>query len=162
MHTDGGNVFEIFLHLPVLKNSDFSDFTQKCNFSGNLSRNYFKFFKCMGDVIYIIILYQTGFIMWLSDPPPPANGNIDGGGGRILKEICLLLQFTSIFCTIDARITKLICMIPLCIQMMATYLKFFYVFQFWNNSDILWFYTKIQILCFKENTFNFLSGLEVH
>ena len=56
--------------------------------------------------------------------------------GRILKENCLLLQFTSIFsCTIDARITKVICMIPLCIQMVATYLKFFYIFQFWNNSD---------------------------
>ena len=47
-------------------NSDFSDFTQKCNFSGNFSRNWFKFFKCMGKVIYII--YQTGFIMWLPDP----------------------------------------------------------------------------------------------
>ena len=40
-------------------------------------------------------------------------------------------QFTSISSyTIDARITKLICMIPLCIQMVATYLKFFYYFQF--------------------------------
>ena len=58
------------------------------------------------------------------------NGNIDGGG-LILKENCLSLQFTSIFsCTIDARITKLICMIPLCIQMVAMYLIFFYVFQF--------------------------------
>ena len=45
-------------------------------------------------------------------------------------------QFTSISSyTIDARITKPICMIPLCIQMVATYLKFFYIFQFWNNSD---------------------------
>ena len=34
------------------------------------------------------------------------NGNIDGGG-RIFKENCLLLQFTSISSyTIDARITK--------------------------------------------------------
>ena len=42
-------------------------------------------------------------------------------------------QFTSISSyTIDARITKPICMIPLCIQ---TYLKYFYYFQFWNNSD---------------------------
>ena len=42
----------------------------------------------------------------------PANGNIDGGG-RILKENCLLLQFTSIFsCTIDARITKTISEAP--------------------------------------------------
>ena len=40
-------------------------------------------------------------------------------------------QFTSISSyTIDARITKPICMIPLCIQMVATYLKFFYIFQF--------------------------------
>ena len=47
-----------------------------------------------------------------------------------------LQQFTSIFpYTIDARITKPICMIPLCIQMVATYLKFFLVFQFCNNSD---------------------------
>ena len=60
MHTDGGNVFEIFLLLPVLKNnSDFSDFTQKCNFSVNLSRNLFNFFSVCGDVINII--YQTGF-----------------------------------------------------------------------------------------------------
>ena len=45
-------------------------------------------------------------------------------------------QFTSISSyTIDARITKPICMIPLCIQMVATYLKFFYIFRFWNNSD---------------------------
>ena len=64
------------------------------------------------------------------------NGNINGGG-RILKENCLLLQFTSISSySIDARITKPICMIPLCIQMVATYLKFFYYFQFWNNSDL--------------------------
>ena len=40
-------------------------------------------------------------------------------------------QFTSISSyTIDARITKLICMIPLCIQMVATYLKFFYIVRF--------------------------------
>ena len=45
-------------------------------------------------------------------------------------------QFTSIsFYTIDARITKPICMIPLCLQMVATYLKFFSIFQFCNNSD---------------------------
>ena len=40
-------------------------------------------------------------------------------------------QFTSISSyTIDARITKPTCMIPLCIHMVATYLKFFYIFQF--------------------------------
>ena len=79
----------------------------------------------------------TSYIKWVLSCDfqiNPANGNIDGRG-QILKENCLLLQFTSIFsCTIDARITKLIYMIPLCIQMVATYLKFFYVFQFWNNS----------------------------
>ena len=57
-------------------------------------------------------------------------------------------QFTSISSyTIDARITKSIWMIPLCIQMVATYLQFFYVFQFWNNSDISDFTQKMQILC---------------
>ena len=45
-------------------------------------------------------------------------------------------QFTSISSyTIDATIIKPICMILLCIQMVTTYLKFFSVFQFWNNSD---------------------------
>ena len=107
------------------------------------------FLSIWGDVIYII--YQTSFIMWLSDHHRKWKYR---WRGRILKENCLLLQFTSIFsCTFNARITKLICMIPLCTQMVATYLKFFYVFQFWNNSDsiFLWFYTKIQILCFKES-----------
>ena len=43
-------------------------------------------------------------------------------------------QFTSIFSnTIDARITKPIWIISLCIQMLATYYKIFSVFQFWNN-----------------------------
>ena len=54
-----------------------------------------------------------------------------GGGGEcnfsltILKENCLLLQIPiNSSYTVDARITKPICMIPLCIQMLATYLKF--------------------------------------
>ena len=52
-------------------------------------------------------------------------------------------QFTSISSyTIDARINKLICMIPLCIQMVTTYLQFFYYFQFWNDSDFSDFTTK--------------------
>ena len=117
------------------------------------------FLSVWGNVIYII--YQTGFIMWLSDHPHKWKYR---WRGRILKENCLLLQFTSTFsCTIDARITKLICMIPQCIQMVATYLKFFYDFQFWNNSDfiLLWFYTKIH-LGFKESKFSFFSALEVH
>ena len=39
----------------------------------------------------------------------PTNGNIDGGG-QILKENCLLLQFTSIFCTIDGGNVFEICL----------------------------------------------------
>ena len=106
------------------------------------------FLSIWGKVIYII--YQTSFIMWLSDHPRKWKYR---WRGRILKENCLLLQFTSIFsCTFNARITKLICMITLCIQMVATYLKFFYVFQFWNNSDsiFLWFYTKYKFSALKK------------
>ena len=88
------------------------------------------FLSVWGKVIYII--YQTGFIMWLPDPLRKWKYRWRGAD----FERKLLLQFTSISSyTIDARITKPICMIPLCIQMMATYLKFFYIFQFWNNSD---------------------------
>ena len=145
---------KFFYIFQLWKNSDLSDFAQKCNFSGNLSRSKFKFFECMGGGGVIYIIYQTGFITWLSDHPRKWKYR---WRGRILKENCLLLHFTSIFsCTIDARITKLICIMPLCIQMVATYLKFFYVFQIF-----FWIYTKILILCFKESKFNFLSGLEV-
>ena len=86
------------------------------------------------------------------------NGNIDGGGW-ILKENCLLLQFTSISSyTIDARITKPICMIPLCIQMLATYLKFFYILQFWNNSDFSHFTPKCNFsVNFSQNWFKFFK-----
>ena len=59
------------------------------------------------------------------------NGNIDEGGREcnfsltILKENCLLLQLTINFShTIDARIEKHACMVPLSIVIMATYLKF--------------------------------------
>ena len=50
----------------------------------------------------------------------------------VCRSICpsVRQQFISISYTIDARITKPICMIPLCIQMVATCLKFYYVFQF--------------------------------
>ena len=48
--------------------------------------------------------------------------------------------------TIDARITKPICVIPLCIQMLATYLKFFSVFHF-EIIQILVIYPKMQFLC---------------
>ena len=89
------------------------------------------FLSVWGKAIYII--YQTGFIVWLPDPLRQWKYR---WRGRILKENCLLLQFTSISSyTIDARINKPICMIPLWIQMVATYLKFFYIFQFWNNAD---------------------------
>ena len=86
------------------------------------------------------------------------NGNIDGGG-RILKENCLLLQFTSISSyAIDARITKPICMIPLYIQMVATYLKIFYIFQFWNNSDFSDFTQKCNFSGnFSQNWFKFFK-----
>ena len=72
MHTDGGNVFEIFLRLPVLEksvhNSDFR----------------------WGKVPYIIYqrVLSHDFLITLE------NGNIDGGGGEcnfsltILKENC--------------------------------------------------------------------------
>ena len=68
------------------------------------------------------------------------NGNIDGGGRRMLFHIenfenCLLLHLLINFYTVDARITEPICMIPLCIQMLAIYLHFFSVFRFWNNLD---------------------------
>ena len=67
-------------------------------------------------------------------------------------------QFTSISSyTIDARITKTICMIPLCIQMLATYLKFFSVFQFWNNSDFSDFTQKCNFSVNYEIVYNFLS-----
>ena len=88
------------------------------------------FLSVWGKVKYII--YQTGFIMWLPDPLRKWKYRWRGAD----FERKLLLQFTSISSyTIDARITKPICMIPLYIQMVATYLKFFYIFQFWNNSD---------------------------
>ena len=135
MYLDVGNVFEIFLRLPVFfYNSYFSDFIQKCNLSVNFSRNRLKFLKCMGGgsyTTYIKRVLSCYFQITLK------NGNIDGGGGEcnflltILKENCLLLQLPiNSSYTVDARITKPICMIPLCIQMLATCLKFVYVFQF--------------------------------
>ena len=68
-------------------------------------------------------------------------------------------QFTSISSyTIDARITKPICMIPLCIQMVAMYLKFFYTFQFWNNSDFSDFTQKCNFSGhFSRNWFKFFK-----
>ena len=68
-------------------------------------------------------------------------------------------QFTSISSyTIDARITKPICMIPLCIQMVATYLKFFYIVRFWNNSDFSDFTQKCNFSGnFSRNLFKFFK-----
>ena len=124
------SVFQFFFY-----NSYFSDFIQKCNLSVNFSRNRLKFLKCMGGGgsyrTYIKRVLSCYFQITLK------NGNIDGGGGEcnflltILKENCLLLQLPiNSSYTVDARITKPICMIPLCIQMLATCLKFVYVFQF--------------------------------
>ena len=58
---------KIFSVFQFWNDSDFSDFTQKCNFSVNFTRNWLNILKCIGGVIYII--YQTGCIMWLSDHP---------------------------------------------------------------------------------------------
>ena len=69
------------------------------------------------------------------------NGNIDVGGGECNFTLtiffnCLLLQLPiKSSYIVYARITKPIYMIPLYIQMLVKYLKFFYVFQFWKNSD---------------------------
>ena len=61
------------------------------------------------------------------------NRSIDGGGPggecnfslTILKENCLLLQLPINFShTIDARIEKHACMVPLSVVIVATYLKF--------------------------------------
>ena len=49
--------------------------------------------------------------------------------------------------TIDARIIKPTCMIPLCIQISKTYLKFLFLYKFWNNSDSSDFTPKMQFPC---------------
>ena len=125
MLTDGGNIFEIFHYFQFWNYSDFIDFTPYCNFSGNLSRNWFKFFKCMGGCHIHHI--SNGFYCMTFRSPLKWKYR---WRGRILKENCLLPQFISISYTIDARITKPMCMMSLCIQMVAMYLKFFYIFQF--------------------------------
>ena len=60
---------KFFSDFQFLNNSEFSDFTQKCNFSVNYSWNCLKIGQCMGDVICIIHCISNGFIMWLSDHP---------------------------------------------------------------------------------------------
>ena len=123
-------------------NSDFSDFTQKCNFSGNFSRNWFKFFKCMGESLYII--YQTGFIMWL--PDPLRKWKYRWRGADFERKLFV----TSVFFHGQ--------FLPLYIQMVATYLKFFYIFQFWNNSDFSDFTQKCNFSGnFSRNWFKFFK-----
>ena len=115
MYTDGGNIFWIFLlHVCIssFENIQILVILPKNAISLGIYQKLVQFFLSVwGDVIYIT--YQTGFIMCLSDHPRKWKYR---WRGWFLKENCLLLQFTNIFCTIDGRITKLICMIPLCIQ----------------------------------------------
>ena len=127
MHTDGGNVFEIFLRFPVLKKIQILVILPKNVISLGIYHGIGSNFKVYGGMSYTSCIKR---VLSCDFQITSKNGNIDGGG-RILKENCLLLQFTSMSSyTIDARIAKPICMIPLCIQMVATYLKFFYIFLF--------------------------------
>ena len=67
--------------------------------------------------------------MWLATLLSPRFSKKKRGLCVTVRRPSIQKQFTSISSyTIDARITKPICMIPLCIQMVATYLKFFYIF----------------------------------
>ena len=68
---------KFFYYFQFLNNSDFSDFTQKCNFSGNLSRNLFKFLSVWG-MSYTSYIKQ---VLSCDFQITPENGNIDGGGG---------------------------------------------------------------------------------
>ena len=86
-----------------------------------------------------------------------------GGGGEcnfsltILKENCLLLQLPINFSyTVDARTTKPICMIPLYVQMLATY-----IWKFWIDSDFSDFTQKCNFsVIYSWNWLKFLSVLE--
>ena len=69
---------KLFYYFQFWNNSDFSDFTPKCNFSGNLSRNWFKFFKCMGGMSYTSYIKR---VLSCDFQITSENGNIDGGGG---------------------------------------------------------------------------------
>ena len=118
------------------------------------------FFMCMGGgggVIYII--YQTGFIVWLSDHPRKWKYRWRGGADFERKLFVTSVYQHLLLCnTIDARIIKPICMIPLCIQMVATYLKFFYIFQFWKHSDFSDFtQNAISLGIYHKISSNFLS-----
>ena len=62
MHTDGGNIFEIFLPLPILKKNQILVILPKNAISlGIYHEISSNFLSVWGDVIFII--YQTGFIM---------------------------------------------------------------------------------------------------
>ena len=127
--------------LTLLNEQTYIHDTQKCNFSVNFSRNWLNLFSFF--TTYIKRVLSCDFQITLK------NGNIDGGGRRMLFHIdnfenCLLLQLPINFYTVDARITDPICMIPLCIQMLAIYLNFspssgFEIFQL--------SYPKLQFLC---------------
>ena len=98
----------------------------------------FKFVRIdLGDIVSRFFLlsprFSKGLCVTVRRPSvcPSVGPSVCPSGRPSVRQ-----QFTSISSyTIDATITKLICMIPLCIQVVATYLKFFYYFQFWNNSD---------------------------
>ena len=102
-----------------------------------LFKTFVKHFKCMGGggeshATYIKRVLLCDFQITLKH----GNIDIDGGGGcyfslTILKENCLLLQLPINFShTIDARIEKHTCMVPLNIVIIATHLNFFSNFPF--------------------------------
>ena len=67
---------KFFSVLQFCNNSDFSEFTQKCNFSVNFSRNWLNYFRCMEGKSY------TTYIKWVLSCDfqiTLENGNLDGG-----------------------------------------------------------------------------------
>ena len=77
MHTDGGNVFEIFLHLSVLKNQILVILPHNAISLGiyhQISSNILNVWG-MSYTSYIKRVLSCDFQI------TPANGNIDGGGG---------------------------------------------------------------------------------
>ena len=100
----------------------------------NYLRNSLKKCKCLGGGSY------AAYIKWVLSCDFQVtflNGNIDAKWRKcnfsltLFKENCLLLQLPINFShTIDARIEKHACVIPLSIVIMATHLKFFSNFPF--------------------------------
>ena len=84
-----------------------------------------------GGVIYII--YQQGFIMWLSDHPQKSKYWWRGRRMQFLIDNFERKLFVTSVThhTIDARIDKHACMVPLSVVIVATYLKFVSNFPFW-------------------------------